>query len=243
MPPTTPEPIAAQSTWWETYVIRYFVGTVVGGAILLYLNNSSDSTLKNSILPGITTLADLDVGALVVIAAAGLAYCYLASAPILVFHASRSMFVSSIRYKLVNWILVVFGVGLAIATTILCNLSDVDRTILSIALLIGAIGLQTVLLAGAMWNNGRACDEFYKKLTLSRAELKPENQEYKQSYRHLREHGNAFFILLFEGVLGVILAGLPNAGIALISLLMWIVPAAFIWAMGTQLEARFAGYS
>lgn len=92
-----------------------------------------------------------------------------------------------------------------------------------------------------MRNRATASHEYYEKLSKARASDKADRQEYKESYRHLREHGNAFFILVFEGVLGVVLVGLPNAAFALICLLIWIVPSAFVWLHGTLLEARYTG--
>lgn len=107
------EPQSRNNGWWETYVIRYLVGTVVGGAILLFLNASDVSGLKENLLPGITSLKSLDAGILTVIGAVGFAYCYLASAPILVLHASRAVLLNSNRKAVTYWL-----IGLGIVTVI-----------------------------------------------------------------------------------------------------------------------------
>ena len=71
------------------------------------------------------------------------------------------------------------------------------------------------------------------------------------SYRDLREHGNAFAIILLEMLFGAILSGLVH-GMAtvvypdyllpavLVVLGLWIGPAALVWAIATRLEIDFA---
>jgi len=241
--PSSSDSSLANGSWWETYVIRYFVGTVVGGAILLFLNGNEGSSLSDSFLPGIKTLSALDTGLLIVIAAAGLAYCYLASAPILVLHASRACLLPSNK-RVMNWTLgpyfALILIGMIIFLWIYWNEKKSINFILSLSALLLVLGLQLIPLSIAMWNRGEISHKFYSELTTARATQLPKSQEYKQSYRHLREHGNAFAILFFEGVLGIILFGLSSTSLALICILVWVIPAAAVWLYGTLLEARFA---
>jgi hypothetical protein len=94
---------------------------------------------------------------------------------------------------------------------------------------------------------------FYQSLTASRDKAKG---GITDSYRHLREHGNSFFIVLLEILLGFVLISVgtfgPTASVNLriiedtlllyISIIMiWIVPAALVWLVGTLLERRFSG--
>ena len=61
-------------------------------------------------------------------------------------------------------------------------------------------------------------------------------QKYVESYRHLREHGNAFFIALLELLLGVALFYSPVPwGVIL---MLWIFPTAGVWLFGTLLDNR-----
>ncbi len=60
--------------------------------------------------------------------------------------------------------------------------------------------------------------------------------EFIESYKHLREHGNAFFILLMELVLALVLFSVEKTHIALLMALLWIAPACFVWFLGTYLE-------
>ena len=243
-PTTTNQPQqesqSRNSGWWETYVIRYLVGTVVGGALLLFLNTSQLSGLESKLLPGITDLASLDAGLLTVIGAMGFTYCYLASAPILVLHASRAVFFSN-NSKVSFWMIGGGVLILGVMGGFLCWGNVEWKLIFSIAALAIVLVLQIVPLTFSMRGRAAVSHEYYEKLSAARADERPGRQEYKESYRHLREHGNAFFILVLEGVLGIVLLGLPNAGFALICLLVWIAPAAAVWCHGTWLEVRYAG--
>ena len=108
--PDTTEPPKKQEgslRWWEFYAVRYAVGTVLG-ASLFYFLCSSNSVLKpllSAAVPASTDSAKfdstdaaaashsgpakLDSIQLSLLAAYGFVYCYVASAPILVFHAGR----------------------------------------------------------------------------------------------------------------------------------------------------------
>ncbi|MGD0349410.1 MAG: hypothetical protein ABSB84_03735 [Verrucomicrobiota bacterium] len=62
--------------------------------------------------------------------------------------------------------------------------------------------------------------------------------EYVESFRDLREHGNAFEIIFLEIVLAITLFAL-NYRSALLFIVLWIFPAALCWTVGTLLEFRF----
>lgn len=81
------------SRWWEFYFVRYFVGTALGAIIILFLAASDSPTFSNH-----GALAEVlksfkpdkfESGYLWLLAIVGLAYCYLASSPVLVLHATR----------------------------------------------------------------------------------------------------------------------------------------------------------
>jgi hypothetical protein len=170
----------------------------------------------------------------------GFTYCYLASAPILVLHASRAVLFTNNR-SVTPWMICGGVIILGIMGGFLFWGKVEWNLIFSISALAITLVLQVVPLIFSMRTRAQVSHEYYEKLSAARANQNPARQEYKESYRHLREHGNAFFILLFEGVLGIVLIGLPNAGFALICLLVWIVPAAAVWLHGTWLEVRYAG--
>jgi hypothetical protein len=227
------------SGWWETYVIRYFVGTIVGSAILLFLNSSSASGLEGKLLPGIKNLASLDAGLLTVVAAMGFTYCYISSGPILVIHASRAVFFDGNAKSVSRWLLATSVLNI-MACALLIWRGYEKSPVISVGLIIWVGLIQVVPFIFAIKNRANVTHEYYEKLSLARAETGVERTEYKESYRHLREHGNAFLILLFEGLLGVVLLGASNSAYALICLLFWIVPASLVWCLGTWLEVRYA---
>lgn len=81
------------SRWWEFYGIRYAQGTVVG-AMFVYFLFSQNEKLKNILfIP--SDPKDFGMPHLILLAIYGLAYCYIASAPILVMHAGRGFLFAS----------------------------------------------------------------------------------------------------------------------------------------------------
>lgn len=78
---------------------------------------------------------------------------------------------------------------------------------------------------------------FYKKLSHKRAERERELQveEYIESYRHLREHGNAFGILLSEIVFAFLLI---HTSFNIIFICIWFTIGFFSWIIGTLLEIK-----
>lgn len=232
---------APDNKWWEFYFVRYFVGTVVGGAILLYLNSASSSSLKGLILPGVTDASQLDTQKLALLAAVGLAFCYVASAPVLVLHATRGVFLTSASkwYRRSVWS--ALGLTAASAAVAYYALPSLGRKPIVVASLFALVFLiQAILLVFSLVRLGDNAHSYYLTLVRARSSDSEPARQYIESYKHLREHGNAFFILLFEVVLGIVLTAAPTPQLALISLLLWSLPAAFVWVIGTVLEYRFS---
>src|SRR5271169_6420442 len=77
----------SSNRWWEFYAVRYAMGTVVGSVAVLFLCAQRPDI--QSLLPGTlaVNLSGADTAKVFSAAAYGLIYCYIASAPILVFHA------------------------------------------------------------------------------------------------------------------------------------------------------------
>lgn len=78
--------------WWEFYFVRYFVGTAIGAIIVLFLAMSESTIISQGT---VTTIfkslkpEKFESGYILVLATVGLAFCYVASSPILVLHATR----------------------------------------------------------------------------------------------------------------------------------------------------------
>jgi len=74
------------SHWWEFYAVRYGMGSVVGAVIFFFLCNTNPA-LKPMLFGA--EGGKIDGTILTLLAGYGLTYCYIASAPILVFHVGR----------------------------------------------------------------------------------------------------------------------------------------------------------
>ncbi|WP_132648461.1 hypothetical protein [Rubrivivax gelatinosus] len=248
-----PEKKRPDNRWWEFYFVRYFVGTALGAIVVLFLASANSPVFasQGELATILKTLKPekFESGYIAVLATVGLAFCYVASAPILVLHAVRG---SLLRVRSsANWKLIAFLSAAVIA------ISGAQGYVLWLALRIkgnpwvsqdfyaGTVFLflvsvifvgQLVLLWLAMSGREQHAFEYYDQLVQRRASASNAGNEYVESYRHLREHGNAFFIALLELLLGAALFYSPVPWA--IILMLWIFPAAGVWFFGTFLESR-----
>jgi len=250
--------------WWDFYFVRYALGTIVGGIVVFAL------CCGNRFLIGMVyPLSDH----LAVVAVSGLAYCYVASAPILVFHAGRFL-LKDIRGVLwwgifpafvLSVVTVIFLPWLAPQQQIPDNVYLLYRSAVLMGVFVFCLQIFTVW--RAMYH-GHELWTFYKKLSERREIAIRSASGIVESYRHLREHGNSFVIVFLEILLGIILVvtsmrkGLINPVVdlpshedkvklffnpiderfvlPLVILVAWILPAAFVWVIGTQFERQFS---
>lgn len=229
-----------ENKWWEYYAVRYFVGTVVGAVIIAFLNAEPGSPFEGRL----TILGDSKETTflgLSLVAALGFAFCYVASAPVLTLHATRA----HLRRSSINTTKYKFGFALGLA--VLATVSLLWQFLPPIAAVSSGlvVGTQFGLVLLAVLNKFSIIDEFYRTLATVRANGMPKKDdpptpgaEYVTSYRHLREHGNAFMIVLLEGLLAYTLLHSPSRDCASLVLLLWLLPAASAWLIGTVLESR-----
>lgn len=239
--------------WWEFYFVRYFVGTALGAIVVLFLATADSPvfTSQGALAVILKTLKPekFESGFIAVLATVGLAFCYIASAPILVLHAVRGSLLK-VRSS-TNWSLVTFfsalvlivsgaqGVVLWLALRIKGNpwVSQDFYAGTAFLLFVSIIFVgQLFLLWLAMSGREQHAFEYYDQLVQRRASASAAGNEYVESYRHLREHGNAFFIALLELLLGAALFYSPVPWAVI--LMLWIFPAAGVWLFGTLLESR-----
>lgn len=236
--------------WWEFYFVRYAVGTIVGGVVFFFICASSPPL--DGLLLG-ATFEKIDIGLLPVFALYGLAYCYLASAPILVMHACR--FGLSERLEVRYNTLLLFAIpGFGFLCLLHCLWQPLSTMLLLAALPAFLVWwMELVLLAKAFAGTTHML-AFYRQLSEKRSEAG--SADLVESYRHLREHGNSFMIVVFEVILGILIFTFtrsdPAIGIYMQSaqvvsifaviMLLWIAPAASVWLLGTALERRFSGW-
>jgi len=248
---------ASSTRWWEFYAVRYGMGTVIGSAILLFLQHVPNGPLC-ALLP------DLQAGhitgpQLTLLAAYGFAYCYIASAPILVLHAGRFCLDVDVRFSV--WIKRLSVMASVPAILAIVCWTVVQTSYWEIRILCSGVVLIFVLI---VWSQLLLVYRTYQKKsdvwrTYTRLAGKRHHAvgDIVNSYRHLREHGNSFLIVVFEIVLGVILYCAGNClsavdrsevyatqmALTYISIiLIWVIPACFVWLIGMVLERKFIGF-
>lgn len=249
------KPTESNFRWWEFYAVRYGMGSVVGAVIVYFL--CATNPVLQKLLTGLDPTA-LDAAQLTMLLAYGLTYCYIASAPILVLHAGRFLLEpnrTGIAWKAVT------ATTVAIVGSVAIYISLTEQTgyaLLVYSLMVGLIalllGIQLVIIFKVQGGEGnKKLYLFYQKLADKRDSKK---SSLVESYKHLREHGNSFFIVWLEIVLGVILfifgnmeylatskvsSDIPRYVLPyFIVLFVWITPAMMVWSIATSIESRFA---
>ncbi|MEK3776639.1 hypothetical protein MHB85_19255 [Paenibacillus sp. FSL K6-4396] len=180
-----------EQRWWEFYLVRYFVGTVVGTIIVLLLVFGEGSNVKDILVKVDAfkvSVNNFQMVHLWLYGFLGLAFCYIASGPILLFHAIR----------------------------------------------------------GFVYKDNRERDiyKYYEQLAEHRAKREKNDaiKEYVESYKHLREHGNAFFIVLMEIILGILLFWFSKIAIIIV-IVIWVLAGAYVWTIGTYLERKLSEFT
>lgn len=230
-----------KSTWVDKYLLRYAPGTIFGAFFIAYLYfRREDYGFPIGI-----SLDKISLG--LVFLLGGFVFTYIASAPILVFHISRPFHLrSGIRW----WIrgLWIFFLGLIIIGAFFALRSFGIEAILAwVAACSLAMWTSTMIFASLAMLRRKSLFDFYTKLCSKRTKDKTGMVE---SYRTMREHGNAFFIIYWEIFLAsIIIVALklkPVAGhdnivlVALVLILLWVWPASMAWYVAGRLETDFA---
>lgn len=132
-------------------------------------------------------------------------------------------------------------IGLVIDSIALANLSIGEIIAYCIVLII--VELQVALMYLGQENDGKAINDFYKRLITARSSKSQEREKYIESYKHLREHGNAFFIVVLEFILVCSIWHARTLEHLFLLLLMWFIPAAWVWLIGTKMESKINMFS
>ncbi len=243
--------ISALGRWWDYYFLRYFVGTIVGAIIVRSL--PLYCVIYDSLRPGGGTMMNLTSSA-----ALGFAYCYIASAPMLTLHVTRAHLFrttggdSNSGFSFgAHWLLRAFEWWCGVATLVaLCTAwlwyKGYSHSLLAAASVLAFLAVfapQIAMLAKARFDKFAVVTDFYRKLSQRRSVQEPNISEYKESYRHIREHGNAYAIVILELALAVIAASLQKAWEAGLLVALWLLPAAYCWLVATILERFLAADS
>ncbi len=230
---------------WNYYFLRYGAGTIIGAALIWLVANHGEMigcSFFQNLLPK-NSIGAAEFGGTTVLATLGFAFCYIASAPGLVFHCSRGVVGSDNKVKLFCVIGLPFILSAIATWTFLKFFTCEIPKIFSCNSYIFGISL-TAFCAVMLWQifliitvifSPEENRKFYKELTEKRV---PDDKikEYVESYRHIREHANAFEIIFLEIVLASTLISFPH--FSWVILTFWILPSAFCWIVGTMLEKR-----
>ena len=262
--------------WWEGYIVRYAVGTVVGAMCVYFILDMLGGEAKALWLmqPNITNdhiialnetcktlnsqacivqaqltqdLYGFNFVQLVLLGIYGLAFNYLASAPVLVLHAVRRVFMtknacnkeySQCSKILPSCLVAVFLIGLTFIGFGFC-MPWVHGWLNELLLILA--GVYLLLQLGLLcweYSNSKSLLRYYKQLHRARTSGCID----ADSYKHLREHGNAFLLVLHNVMLlGVIFAIIQSFGDQWIPLaILWIIPAAGVYMLGHKIEAEMA---
>ena len=241
---------------WNHYFLRYCAGTIVGAIIVMFLVEQHIGCANNLFLRYFLQQKDnntieLGVSAIAALAALGFAYCYIASAPGAVFHAARGIFdqrnrdarnLSTFLFRttyalaVLSQLVVIFMVLRYTPTIIYClSLGQAWMVFEGVSIGIFVLLFQSMLLLSVFFNFG-LIQQFYRNMTRARSRSANNIEHFRKSYRDLREHGNAFEIIILEFVLTSIL--ICSKDLFPLIIVIWILPAAFCWIIGTMLEFR-----
>jgi len=209
--------------------------------IILFLKAQPNLPLQSS-LAALGDFKDSTFLGVSLIASLGFAFCYVASAPILTLHATRAHLRLSVLK--IRWLS--YAAALLIPTAIV-TVAAWRAFSWPVAIAVGLIlGTQIGLVIAAVFTNFSDIESYYRSLATGRSNASTKKDEpaspgmeYVTSYRHVREHGNAFGILLLELVLAGALHDLCNSSSIAWLLIAWLFPAPFAWVVGTVLESRF----
>lgn len=105
---------STSNRWWESYLVRYFMPSIAGIAIVGWLSSVGSCDLKNDLFFGLLG-NELSAPTLTLLILYGNLFCYVASYPILGFHATRVIdhHNSTWRPSIIDGYLLSLVVGLA----------------------------------------------------------------------------------------------------------------------------------
>jgi len=217
--------------WWENYLVRYLVPSIAGMFAVKWLDENSASTISVYLRFLNFDNSSLSTGQLIAWFLFGNLFCYVASYPILVFHATRVLDFKSVKGDLESYSNNPYALSI-----LLLGLAAFFVAIFSQCHLFAALVLSILYSSYQIYRIKRAYFSFGKfgfhekyeaspeyaflsKLSVRRSISETttvrnadENEEVtserekdlSDSYRHLREHGNSAFIFVLEIILCVL---------------------------------------
>lgn len=268
--------------WWENYLVRYFMPSIAGVAIVNWFFAYGDDGLRPLLALPISG-ERLDTASLTLLFLYGNLFCYVASYPILVFHATRVLDFADDKWRaqpLFDGY--VTSSVLAVAAFLSTFLSEKHRYFAAFIMVSIFAAIQLARLCFVFFDriavegcSGTVSPAFGYTYALARRRGLPVTetrttssdvdddedvsttrrmmwrQEFMDTYRHLREHGNSAFIFLLELALAALVycvitkpghsAGQQLSAVGVL-FAIWALPAVFIHLVGQHLERRFSHF-
>ena len=220
--------------WWESYLVRYLAGNIFAVLCFFYvvwfhsdivleklkLENCQKGELLSAVLSFVCA-KDKEINAvnLFVVFVFGFLYMYIASIPIFFAHAVRGLF-----YKTNNMFFAFFGlVGFAISFKM-----GLFNIIFFLGIVLFALSFCSVNISSYIENI--ACKR--KQVNNGKSYY---SDEYITTYKHLREHGNAYGIILMEIIFTYCLIEFK---FSLWFFIAWICFGFYGWFLGQYLEFK-----
>ena len=217
--------------WWEDYLVRYFMPSIAGVVIVIWLGDIAGDNFQELLLLPKTTY-DINTPNLILLFLYGNLVCYVASYPILSFHATRVWDCKNLTWRsfFLSGYVATAVVSLAVLYTSL-SLPTWCRNWWAFLLAIAFSFYQIVRICMVMKSNKDISRVYTYASTLAkRRSLQKETatealtrgffndkgrsmqwrRDLIETYRHLREHGNSGFIFVLE----LTLAGLTYCIVA-----------------------------
>lgn len=245
--------------WWEGYLVRYLVGSLVGSAAIFVLVGEivweGDPAKYKQFI--INHLIGKDTSAVFVsvFAVFGFVYCYLASTPITVIHATRA--IKGFPNSFARYLWIITG---CLATIAILFSKFIPQNYMLVVLAIPAMWMviaqwacilqlldvpESGLIRFWAWiSKSNEFQNYYISLAKNR-DTTNKRRELRESYTHLREHSNSVFIVVIElSLLSLLVFVHRSLALDLRDFILltgaftfvWLVPNIFLWGRANQLE-------
>ncbi len=262
--PDTSSSAPTNNRWWENYLVRYLVPSIVGMFILIILNKHTNNSITNLLLSFYSSKSQVELSNshLIIWFLLGTGFCYISSYPILALHVLvrfsykgknhyyRCKMTAITMFPLISSIIIFI-------TIYICSTLDIpfksNRAEYGIAILVLVLTVSYLLLL--MTHIHPKLAKLYLRKLNYRYNLSNTNNQIHDSYKHLREHGNTALIIVFEIILASCLyaplkiySASPNIEINFLmyivfitTITLWLCPAVVIYFFGHALEDAYIG--
>ncbi|MFZ0773294.1 MAG: hypothetical protein WCA49_23110 [Candidatus Sulfotelmatobacter sp.] len=272
--------------WWENYAVRYLMPSIAGMVIVNWLCKNGSADLRSLLSLPLAT-ERIDTASLTLLFLYGNLFCYIASYPILVFHATRVLDFENDAWPalplsdgyLLTGILAAIAFPLAHFATS-CRLWGAFVLVIAFTIFqlrrLRLAFYPRIVVDGCSGRVSRSYGYSYA-LARRRGRIKKTStttarsvsgdfdddedvtttrqivwhQDYMDTYRHLREHGNSAFIFLLElGLAALVYCVITKSnktapeqlGVIAVLLAIWAIPAVLVHLIAQHMERRFSHY-